>query len=130
MPKFGRRSRKHLETCEDRIQRVLNRVIQVTDCAVIQGHRGETAQDKAYREDRSKLPWPYSEHNTQPSRAVDVVPYPIDWEDRERFHFLAGVIRAMAHEEKVLLVWGGDWKEFVSAAGRGDLPHWQLAQED
>ena len=32
---------------------------------------------------------------TNPSRAVDVVPYPIDWDDRERFHLFAGFVIAL-----------------------------------
>ena len=124
MPAFGRRSRKHLETCDPRIVRILERAIRIVDFAVIQGHRGEAEQEEAYRDDKSDLRWPYSRHNTRPSTAVDIVPWPGDWEDRERFYFLAGVIMAAAHSENVLLEWGGDWKK------RHDLPHWQLAQED
>ena len=42
----------------------------------------------ARREGRSKLSWLESKHNCEPSRAVDIAPYPIDWDDRERFSHL------------------------------------------
>ncbi|MCP4898880.1 MAG: M15 family metallopeptidase [bacterium] len=121
MPKFGRQSRKQLASCDERLQRVCNRAIEVIDFSVICGHRAEADQEEAYREGKSQLPWPYSEHNERPSRAADIVPYPIDWDDRERFHFLAGVIKAVAFIEGIPLTWGGDWNKFQ------DLPHWQIA---
>jgi hypothetical protein len=102
----------------------LNRAIQVIDFAVIQGHRPEADQEEAYREGRSQLQWPFSRHNSRPSRGVDIVPWPVDWDNRERFFLLAGVVKVIAHNMGVDLEWGGDWSTFQ------DLPHWQLPQED
>jgi peptidoglycan L-alanyl-D-glutamate endopeptidase CwlK len=50
-----------------------------------------------------------SKHNSKPSLAVDIAPYPIDWADDERFYFLAGIIKAASHQVGVKVRWGGDW---------------------
>ncbi len=42
--------------------------------------------------DRSKIRWPDGKHNTVPSSAVDVTPYPVVWDDRERQFLFAGYV--------------------------------------
>ena len=83
MPKFGKKSLEKLNTCDKRLQLVLNEVIKTVDCSVLEGHRGEQRQNKLYDEGKTKLKFPNGRHNASPSRAVDVVPYPIDWEVRD-----------------------------------------------
>ena len=48
MPRFGRRSRKNLETCHEDLQELFNQVIKYFDCTVIQGHRGKEEQNKYF----------------------------------------------------------------------------------
>jgi len=126
MPKFSKRSLIQLESCHIVLQRLLRRVIERTDFTVICGFRNQEAQDKAYANGRSKLKFPHSKHNISPSLAVDCVPYPVDWNDMQRFRDLASVVKeefaAMPEAEKLRyeLVWGGDWKTFV------DAPHFEL----
>jgi len=126
MPKFSRRSLKELESCHIVLQRLMRRVIERTDFSVICGFRGQKEQDKAYADGRSKLKFPHSKHNTSPSLAVDIVPYPVDWQDIERFKELAAIVKeewsTMPESEKLRyeLVWGGDWATFR------DLPHWEI----
>lgn len=43
------------------------------------------------------------------SRAIDAAPYPIDWNDRERFVFFAGHVIAAGKAMGVDIRWGGDW---------------------
>ena len=130
MPKFSRRSTEELESCHIVLQRLMKRVIQRTDFSVICGFRGQEAQDKAYTEGKSKLKFPRSKHNTSPSTAVDIVPYPIDWDDIDRFKELAAVVKEewslMPEAEKLRyrLEHGGDWKSFP------DWPHWQIVFND
>ena len=63
----------------------------------------------------SQVEWPDSKHNPMPSMAVDVAPYPIDWEDEGRFYMFAGWVMCVAmrlFEEGQIthtLRWGGDW---------------------
>ncbi len=48
MPKFGRKSRASLETCDERLQKVFNEVVKTYDCTVTCGYRGEEDQNKAF----------------------------------------------------------------------------------
>lgn len=128
MPKFGKKSLEKLNTCDKRLQLVLNEVIKTVDCSVLEGHRGEQRQNKLYDEGKTKLKFPNGRHNASPSRAVDVVPYPIDWEDRERFHLFAGFVLGIAKQLGVNLRWGGDWNInwFVDDNNFDDFPHFEL----
>lgn len=109
MPAFSQRSLERLRTCDVRLQQLLERVVETYDCSVLEGHRGEGAQNRAYAERRSQLRWPQSTHNTWPSRAVDVAPYPIDWTNRDRFVLFAGYVLGVAAGLAIPLRWGGDW---------------------
>ena len=123
MPKFSETSESKLAKCDNRIQRVLNRAIIVTDFSVLCGHRGKIAQNKAFAEKKSKAQWPDSLHNELPSLAVDIAPYPIDWDDIKRFCFLAGTILTFAHLYDVPLKWAGHWKD------PWDFGHFELDDE-
>ncbi|MBK6881321.1 MAG: M15 family metallopeptidase [Elusimicrobia bacterium] len=120
MPKFGKRSKKELATAHPDLQRLFNAVIERIDCAVICGHRGHADQDKAFAEGKSKLEWPNSKHNKVPALAVDVVPFPIDWNDLARFDALAAVVKAEAKRLNIKVECGIDWKKFP------DAPHYQM----
>lgn len=111
MPEFSQRSQSRLDTCHPILQKVMSVAIQVMDFSILEGQRGEAEQDQAFREGRSHVQFPDSKHNSTPSNAVDIAPYPIDWEDTERFVMLAGVIRAVAYALRVedKIRWGGDW---------------------
>lgn len=120
MPSFSTKSAERLLTCDHRLQRLFNDVIKFLDCSVICGHRGKLEQDKAYAEGKSKLRWPDSKHNVSPSKAVDVIPYPQDWSNIQRFREFAVIVKECAARLGIKVRWGGDWKEFP------DFPHWEL----
>ena len=77
-----------------------------------------------------------------PSNAVDVVPYPVDWNDRERFFYFAGLVLAMADmlydvgQMKHKVRWGGNWRGFnngvidFSKNTFDDLPHFELIPDE
>ena len=119
MPRFSDTSHAKLLTCHKDLQDICNEAIKIYDFAVICGHRTKEEQQKAFDAGFSKVRWPDSKHNKTPSLAVDLVPYPIDWNDRERFQQLAGIIKGIAHSKLIKIEWGGDWK-------MQDLPHFQL----
>jgi peptidoglycan L-alanyl-D-glutamate endopeptidase CwlK len=131
MPSFGRTSREHLRTCDERIARVLNEVVKRFDCKVICGYRGQREQELAFPK-FSKRRWPDSVHNRNPSPAVDVIPYPIDWENPRRFYLFAGYVLRTAHEMGIELRWGGDWDGDLEVKDNNfnDLAHFEIAQED
>ena len=128
MYKFGSRSKKHLVTLDERLQKVLNEVIKYVDCSIIEGHRSAERQDKLFEEGRTKVKYPNGRHNANPSRAVDVVPYPIDWDDRERFHLFAGFVIGIAQSMEIKLRWGGDWNMNFEVDDNNfdDFPHFEL----
>lgn len=128
MPAFGKASQEKLATCDQRLQKVFNEVIKHFDCTVIEGHRGEAAQNKAFAEGKSKLKYPQGKHNKTPSLAADVLPYPIDWNDTNRMRYFAGFVVGIAATMGVKLRWGGDWNQNTELKDNSfnDLPHFEL----
>jgi hypothetical protein len=128
MPSFSRRSLDRLNTCDARLRVIFNQVIKHFDCTVLEGHRGEEAQNEAFRQGHSQLQWPDGKHNAWPSQAVDVAPYPIDWEDRERFTYFAGFVMGIAISQGIKIRWGGDWNMDMDLKDNrfDDLVHFEL----
>jgi hypothetical protein len=128
MPKFGEKSLAQLDTCDVKLQEVFNEVIKKVDCSVLEGRRGKDRQNALFKEGKTKVTFPNGRHNASPSRAVDVVPYPIDWDDRERFHLFAGFVLGVAYQKGIKLRWGGDWNInwFVDDNKFDDFPHFEL----
>lgn len=128
MPAFSKRSRENLSQCHPDLQRLFNDVIQHFDCSVICGHRGMEEQEEAFRTGKSKAHFGESKHNHMPSMAVDVVPYPLDWDDRERFGLLAGFVKGRAISLGINIRWGGDWDQDNQMRDETflDMPHYEL----
>jgi peptidoglycan L-alanyl-D-glutamate endopeptidase CwlK len=131
MPKFGKSSREKLATCDNRLQKVFNEVINHVDCSVLEGHRGEKRQNQLFVSGNTKVKYPDGRHNASPSRAVDVAPYPIDWNDRERFHLFAGFVLGIAKGMGINLRWGGDWNQNFEVNDNqfDDFPHYEIRGE-
>lgn len=128
MPAFGTASRKKLDTCDDNLVAVCELVIEVYDFSVLEGHRSDERQEELFRQNKSKLRAGQSKHNQTPSLAVDLSPYPIDWENRERFYLLAGMMFQAASDLGIKLRWGGDWDgDWIHTDQTfHDLPHFEL----
>ncbi len=109
MPSFSKASSDRLESCHPDLQKVFEKVVENFDCSIIQGHRSEEEQNEYFRTKRSKVQYPNSKHNSKPSMAADVSPYPIDWKDEKRFYFFAGYVLGVAFSMGIKLRWGGDW---------------------
>lgn len=130
MPKFSKRSKNKLETCDSRLQNLFNEVIQYFDCSILCGHRGEDEQNEAFHAGRSKLMFPESKHNSEPSQAVDVAPYPIEWDNKERFYYFAGIVKGIALKLNIPIRWGGDWDSDTRVKDQTffDLPHFEITE--
>lgn len=127
MPNFSKRSLDNLKQCHEDLQTWLDTIIKYYDCSVICGNRGEEDQNAAYNGGHSKLKFPQSKHNKSPSLAVDVVPYPIDWDDIDGFikfgNYALGVADALYDIGMIKhrIRWGGNWKML-------DYPHFELIE--
>jgi peptidoglycan L-alanyl-D-glutamate endopeptidase CwlK len=130
MPHFGRTSKKRLKTCDEDLIYLFEEVVKYFDCSVLEGHRGKRLQNKYFKEGKSKLKFPDGNHNKKPSKAVDVVPYPIDWDDRERMTYFAGFVKGMASALGIPIRWGGDWNSDTQVKDNNfdDLPHFELRE--
>ncbi len=130
MPRFGKTSRKRLKTCDEDLQVLFEEVVKYFDCSVIEGHRNEARQNKAFEDGNSKVKFPNGRHNSKPSKAVDVAPYPIDWEDRERMTYFAGFVKGIAYMMGIPIRWGGDWNNntILKDNNFDDLPHFELRE--
>ncbi len=118
--KLSEQSTTRLMTCDERLRSIVTEVSKRLNISVLEGHRGQAAQDLAIAQGRSQTPWPTSKHNKQPSLAVDVVPYPVDWKNESAFNILAMEMAFEAGKQGVRLRWGGTFKSFR------DLPHFEL----
>lgn len=130
MPQFGKTSQDKLNTCHPDLQRLMSEVIKFYDFTILEGERTLQQQQTYFKEGKSKLDGikKKSKHQSKPSLAVDIAPFPIDFNDTKRFYFLAGLVVAKAAELGIKITWGGSWNgsfdfkqnKFV------DLPHFQL----
>lgn len=135
---LGKTSNTNLDQCHPKLQRLIREVDRrlsknkILDLTVTCGHRGEKAQNEAYANKRSTKQWPDSLHNMLPSPAVDVAPYPIDWNDTARFARLAGYIQAVADDLDIEIRWGGDWDQDGCTADERfiDMPHLELTPRE
>lgn len=129
MPSFGLESSRRLAELHPDLQKVMNEAIKYVDFSITCGFRNQVDQHKAFVEGKSKLDWPNGEHNKQPSRAVDVAPYPVNWNDNEAFTLLAGVIYGIACTMGVKLRIGADWDGDFNILEHSfkDRPHIELA---
>jgi len=130
---FSKRSREQLNTCHPKLVQVLEAAIKKIDFSVIEGHRGEAEQNRAFAEGRSRLRWPNSKHNKMPSEAVDIWPYPFKpeyWNQIEVWENLAKVVLECAEELGIKIRWGGDWNQNGDWRDEKfiDGPHFELME--
>ena len=128
MPKFSKRSKQHLSEADKQLQDLFNEVILYWDCTVLCGHRDKETQDAAYKNKKSKVKWPNSKHNNKPSMAVDVAPYPIDWDDIDRFRRFAWFVKGIATARGINIRMGADWDgdNDIDDQTFHDIPHFEL----
>jgi peptidoglycan L-alanyl-D-glutamate endopeptidase CwlK len=134
MPKFSQESFSKLSTCHIDLQALFFEVIRTIDCIVLAGYRDQEDQTKAFLGGFTKLEWPNGKHNHQPSFAVDVAPWPIEWDTTKRFYWFAGYVLGIAsrlkEEGKIThgIRWGGNWNwdPIIPNQQFNDLLHYEL----
>lgn len=116
--KLGTRSMQSLSGVHPDLVDVVKLAITITevDFTVIEGIRNINRQRQLYKAGKSTTM--NSRHIT--GHAIDMVPWPVDWEDLERFNVMAEAMKTAAEVQEIPIVWGGDWKSFY------DAPHFEL----
>lgn len=132
---WGNKSNSRLSTCHPLLIELFNRVIKrddlPCDLTIVCGHRDEAAQKAAFEGGFSKVKWPNSKHNQQPSMAVDWAPLDpetgrLDWSRADLWEAVGPLIEEEwkrmdpAQTNGWALSWGGRWARFR------DLPHVEL----
>lgn len=133
MPKFSERSWNNLKDCHTDLQHLFFEVVKDFDCTVIDGARTFEEQQENVRRGVSKtlrslhLP-PTAGAHAGVSLAADVAPYPIDWNDRERFYLFGGYVLGLAYSLDIPVRWGGDWDRDTQVKDQTffDLVHFEL----
>lgn len=115
---LGTRSRQRLSGVHPDLVAVVKRAIQITeqDFTVLEGIRNINRQRELFKAGKSTTM--NSRHLT--GHAVDLAPWPIDWEDLSRFELVADAMKQASEELNVPVIWGGDWRTFY------DGPHFEL----
>jgi len=86
----------------------------------LEGLRTPERQQELVAEGRSHTL--HSKHLT--GDAVDVTPWPIDWNDKCRQAKFATAVYDTAMKMGIRVRWGGQFRGFY------DSPHWQLVEEE
>lgn len=155
MPQYSVRSQKRLYTCHRDLRTIFNAVIEHMDVTILEGVRSKKKQNEYYDEGKTQLRWPDSKHNVEPlphppiknpyqgewpehlrSKAVDVAPYPIDWNDIRRFCNMGFYVLGIAHEMRRCgkishdIRWGADWDQDMSTRDENflDYVHFELIE--
>ena len=120
--KLGTRSLQNLSGVHPDLVAVVKLAITITeqDFTVIEGVRNINRQRELLKAGKSTTM--NSRHIT--GHAVDMVPWPVDWNDLERFKVVSEAMKDAAEELNIPIVWGGDWKSFY------DAPHYELNRKN
>jgi len=109
MPHYGKRSKRRMKGIDPRLRKVLDELIKIMDVTIIEGVRSAEKQQEYFIKGKSKIDGITKKGQHQKGKAVDLAPYPIDWEDRDRMHYMGGMLRGIGHMMGYKLRWGGDW---------------------
>lgn len=138
MYKLGSKSAKTLEGVHPNLIAVVEKAITLSkqDFTVLEGIRTPARQRELYAQGRTKpgpvVTWTMnSRHFVQEDgfgHAVDLAPWPIDWNSTKKFDLIAEAMFAAAKELGVSIRWGADWDSDGKPRERGetDSPHFEL----
>lgn len=132
MPYFSDISLSRLNSVHPDLITLFIDVIRHTDCSVISGMRTADEQQALYAKGRTTegdivthKDGVVNKSKHQLGLAVDVVPYPIDWNNKDRFRAFGWMVKDIARSLKRDglmdhdITWGGDWNF-------KDYPHFQI----
>lgn len=135
---LGDNSRKKLIGVDPQMVKVVLRAIAIStqDFAVTCGVRTIEEQAALYAQGRTKpgkiVTWTMKSRHLPAKdglgKAVDLVPWPIDWSRTSKFDAIAKAMFAAANELGIQIRWGADWDGDGNYRERGetDSPHFEL----
>ena len=121
--KWGKTSSDRLATCDKMLQQLANMMLERSpfDLTVTCGYRTKDEQEEAFKNGKSKAHYGQSKHNVFPSKAIDIVPLPINWDSKDpRWTEMALNAMWCAGKLGIEITWGGSFKSIK------DCPHIQL----
>lgn len=116
MGRYSKNSNSKLNTIHEDLQKVFRKVVEKFDNTILYGNRSIEEQFELFKKGRKFVDGEWvivdkdevvtycdgykkkSEHNYTPSRAVDAVPYPIEWNNMNRMRFFVGYVLGVADE--------------------------------
>jgi peptidoglycan L-alanyl-D-glutamate endopeptidase CwlK len=124
MYKFSKKSLDVLQGVHPDLQKIASQLILLMDVTVLEGVRSKERQEELVRTGMSKTM--NSKHLT--GCALDLAPFPIDWNDRERFIYMQGMVRGIAQQLGIKIRSGIDWDSdgVVKDHSFFDGPHIEL----
>lgn len=123
---FSQASREKLQGVHPDLVKVAKLALTLSevDFKVIEGVRTKQRQTELYKKGATKTM--NSRHLT--GHAIDIVPLPLDWNDKQAFGKVAKAMFEASRQLKIPIRWGGDWNR----NGRSDDetfydgPHFEL----
>lgn len=148
---LSQKSLDKMNGVDERLQRAVKRAIQLTkqDFMVLEGVRTREQCMINYGKGRTiaqcvakgvpaqyanpnaaKVTWlndPFASKHVS-GKAVDLVPYPVDWNDLKKFDAIAKAMLQAAKELGIPIRWGADWNSNGRPREKGetDSPHFEI----
>lgn len=131
--KLGKTSLARLQGVDETLVNVVKRAIEISevDFSVLEGVRTLERQRELYAQGRTApgkiVTWTMKSKHIE-GKAVDLVPYPLDWNDLEKFNKIKDAMFQAARELDVNLRWGADWDGDGNYREKGeyDSPHFEI----
>lgn len=137
--KLGKQSTQKLQGVHPALVLVVNRAIELSsqDFMVTCGLRTEDEQARLYAQGRTTpgpiVTWTMQSRHMPDrdglGRAVDLVPFPVDWKTPSKFDAIAKAMFTASKELGIPIRWGADWDKDGNPREKGesDSPHFELA---
>ena len=148
---LSQKSLDRLKGVDERLVKVVKRAIQLSsvDFMVLEGVRSKEQCMINYGKGRTaaqcvakgvpaqyanpsaaKVTWlndPFASKHVS-GKAVDLVPYPVDWNDLKKFDVIAQAMLQASKELGIAIRWGADWDNDGKPREKGesDSPHFEI----
>lgn len=137
MYRLSKLSLSRLDGVHPGIVAVVKLAITITtqDFFVLEGVRSKARQEQLYAQGRTKpgpiVTWTRNSRHFIGSdgfgHAVDLVPYPVDWDTPSKFDAIASAVFKASLSVGVRIRWGADWDAdgILRERGESDSPHFE-----